>query len=71
MKFKVVIDKERCKGCELCVAVCSRHVLTMTKTLNAKGDHYAEALDLSLCTGCQQCALICPDAAIEIEGEDD
>jgi 2-oxoglutarate ferredoxin oxidoreductase subunit delta len=71
MKFKVVIDRERCKGFELCVEVCSRHVLTMTKTLNAKGDHYAETLDLSLCTGCQQCALICPDAAIEIEVEDD
>jgi len=71
MKFKVVIDKDRCKGCELCVAVCGQHVLTMAKKLNVKGDHYADAQNPGLCTGCQQCALICPDAAIEIEVEDD
>ena len=71
MRFRIIIDKERCKGCELCVSVCSRHVVMMTNKLNAKGDHYPETQDLGQCTGCQQCVLICPDAAIEIEMEDD
>lgn len=69
MKFKILIDKERCKGCELCVWVCSRTVLKMVEALNSKGYHFAEIQEPEDCTGCQQCAQICPDAAIEIEGE--
>ena len=70
MKFTITIDVERCKGCDLCVSVCGRDVLAMTKLLNSRGDHYPETRNAALCTGCQQCALICPDAAIEIETED-
>ena len=70
MRFRIVIDKERCKGCEFCVSVCKHGVLAMTHKLNAKGDHYPETLKTSRCTGCQQCVVICPDVAIEIEVED-
>ena len=71
MRVSIDIDKERCKGCELCVSVCGRQVLAMTRELNARGDHYAATQDMSRCTACQQCAVICPDAAIEIEVEED
>lgn len=69
MKFKILIDKERCKGCELCISACARAVLKMANGLNSKGCHFAKVQKQNDCTGCQQCAEICPDAAIEIEGE--
>lgn len=71
MKFRILIDKNRCKGCELCVTVCPRAVISMTKKLNARGDHYAQCIRPDECIGCLNCAQICPDAAVEIaKGED-
>jgi 2-oxoglutarate ferredoxin oxidoreductase subunit delta len=43
----------------------------MSKKLNSKGYHFAEIEHPEDCKGCRQCAEICPDAAIEIEKEDD
>lgn len=71
MNFKILIDKERCKGCELCVSACTHVVLKMADGLNSKGYHFAKIQEPEACTGCQQCAQMCPDAAIEIEGDDD
>ena len=33
----VVIDTNRCKGCELCTTVCPQHVLVMADFYNARG----------------------------------
>ena len=66
MKFKLLIDSQRCKGCELCVTSCPRFVLSMTNKLNDRGCHYPQTARPDDCIGCQHCALICPDAAIEI-----
>ena len=67
MKFKLTIDRTLCKGCELCVSVCSRSVLRMAKRLNAHGQRFAELDTRFECVGCRRCADICPDAAIEID----
>jgi 2-oxoglutarate ferredoxin oxidoreductase subunit delta len=71
MKFDVRIDKERCKGCALCVWVCKQAVLKMSKALNKKGSTYVECEKPAECTGCKSCAEICPEAAIEIAREAD
>ena len=62
----IVIDRERCKGCELCIPVCPRHVLAMGRAINRQGLHYAAAVKPEACTGCLNCARLCPDGAIEI-----
>lgn len=67
MKFMVIIDDERCKGCELCVAACPQDVLRMSERLNAKGYAVAENVAPDRCTGCKQCSTACPDVAITIE----
>ena len=55
----VVIDVERCKGCELCIPACPPDVLSMSDDLNQMGVRYP-VLHLG-CTGCQACQVICPD----------
>lgn len=65
-KGTVVIDKDRCKGCGLCVATCPFSVLGLTKELNRHGYNVAGMVAPEKCTGCTMCAQICPDVAIEV-----
>jgi len=69
MAGKVSIDSERCKGCGLCVAVCPKQIIVISKKSNKKGYFPAET-DNSECTGCAACAIICPDAAIEVHRDE-
>ena len=61
----VTIDKEGCKGCELCTLVCPMQVLGMSKRINSKGYFVAEVVHPYRCIGCCICAITCPDMAIE------
>ncbi len=63
----VIIDKNHCKGCELCISACPQKILEMSKTIGVKGYFYAELGDPSRCIGCRICAIICPDVAIEVK----
>jgi 2-oxoglutarate ferredoxin oxidoreductase subunit delta len=64
---RIVIDSERCKGCELCIGVCPQHVIRMSESFNAKGYRSAQLADpVGACTGCGVCAIICPDVAITV-----
>ena len=63
----VVIDLNRCKGCELCTTVCPQHVLQMADSFNARGYRPVQLVDPeSKCTGCALCAVICPDAVLTV-----
>ncbi len=66
MMPKVIVDKERCKGCELCTHSCPQHILSMSKEFNSKGYFYAAVHDQPRCIGCRLCAIVCPDIAIEV-----
>lgn len=63
---KVIVDRERCKGCELCISVCPQKIMVMSKTFNKKSYHPAEQINPEKCTGCAFCAMTCPDVAIEV-----
>lgn len=61
----LVIDAERCKGCELCIDACKPGVLAMTEMKrNEMGYLYPELLEG--CTACHACALICPDFVFQV-----
>lgn len=62
----IVIDIERCKGCELCMDACTSEVILMGKNVNGKGYHYAYSANPDKCTGCANCAVICPDGVITV-----
>jgi 2-oxoglutarate ferredoxin oxidoreductase subunit delta len=69
-KTKVTIDKNRCKGCELCVNYCPKQVLAMSKDINDKGYFYAQVVNQEACIACRFCGMMCPDTAIEIAVEE-
>ncbi len=60
-KLKLVVEKEFCKGCGICVAFCPKDVLILEK-----GKVKVENLDA--CIQCGQCELRCPDYAIYLGG---
>lgn len=65
---KVTIDKDACKGCGLCVTVCPKNIVVLSKTtINGKGYHPIEITDMSLCIGCANCAKMCPDFVLTVE----
>jgi len=61
------IDRERCKGCGLCVASCPKNVLEIHTELNRKGYFPAFQARPEDCIFCAICCTVCPDVAIEIE----
>jgi len=64
---RVVIDVERCKGCELCREACPKDVLALAEDLNNKGYRPVILLDPHHdCTGCALCATVCPDGCITV-----
>ncbi len=66
-KGRIVIEFERCKGCQLCAPVCPQQVIKQSDTFNAKGYRPALLVDPDgECTGCAVCAVICPDAVITV-----
>lgn len=68
-KGKIIIDREKCKGCELCVSVCPKQCIAISSGLNDKGYYPAEfsqGEEGDCCTACTLCALTCPDIAIEV-----
>ena len=63
----VVVNTERCKGCNLCVVACNFGVLDLQKKeVNNRGYHFAYMSAPEKCVGCQSYALVCPDACIEV-----
>lgn len=63
----VTIEKERCKGCDLCVVACPCNVLSLQpKEVNDRGYHFAYPANEEACIGCAACAMVCPDACIEV-----
>ena len=65
---KLTINVDNCKGCGLCVDVCPKAVLEISKNkINKKGHKPVEAVKEESCIGCAFCATMCPDCIIKVE----
>lgn len=65
VKGDIIIDIDKCKGCELCAAACPQESLELSRKLNSKGYHYIIKIEDN-CTGCTNCAMVCPDGIIKV-----
>ncbi|MCD8209944.1 MAG: 4Fe-4S dicluster domain-containing protein [Prevotella sp.] len=66
IKGAIIVNKDRCKGCALCVGACPKDVMALTKKVNVNGYPYVEITNLDGCIGCASCAIICPDGCITV-----
>ena len=66
VKGVIIVDTERCKGCEVCIGACPTEVIGMASEVNSKGYRYAYMENADACTGCTNCAIVCPDGVITV-----
>jgi 2-oxoglutarate ferredoxin oxidoreductase subunit delta len=63
---KIVIDRNKCKGCLLCIQFCPKASLKVDTKLNARGINPVQWDEQGECVGCAMCAIMCPDCCIEV-----
>ncbi|HNQ97468.1 MAG: 4Fe-4S dicluster domain-containing protein [Spirochaetales bacterium] len=70
---KIEIDRERCKGCLLCVHACPFTLIAVDSSMNSAGVYPVTFSSGGRCTACTSCYRVCPDCAITVyeleEGE--
>jgi 2-oxoglutarate ferredoxin oxidoreductase subunit delta len=71
MKGRITIRADRCKACLLCIEVCQREAIVRGVNLSPSGYAPVVAVEDAGCTGCALCAIRCPEAAIEVERDDE
>lgn len=64
--YKLEINKDRCKGCQLCIFYCPAKHLELSEQLNKRGVNFVKIKKNSKCLGCGFCFFICPESCIEI-----
>lgn len=62
---KIKIDKERCKGCYLCITNCPNGLIKIAGAMNSRGIKPVY-FSGGKCTGCSMCAVICPECGIKV-----
>lgn len=62
----IVVNIEKCKGCEVCVVNCPTKTIVLAREVNSKGYNYAYAATPEACIGCANCAMVCPDGVITV-----
>ncbi len=65
-KGRIEIDRERCKGCHLCILACPRNLIEVSQDLNGSGYYPAVPKETIECTACGMCWQVCPDTAITV-----
>jgi NAD-dependent dihydropyrimidine dehydrogenase PreA subunit len=59
MGYEVVVDQEKCVGCEECVEVCPVDVFEME-------DEKSVPVNAEECLGCESCVEVCESEAITV-----
>jgi 2-oxoglutarate ferredoxin oxidoreductase subunit delta len=65
-KGKVLIDRELCKGCFLCIRACPVEALEQDTEPNSSGSYPSKSAHPEKCIACGNCYLVCPDVCITV-----
>ena len=65
-KGKIVINRELCKGCYMCIRACPVKVLEKDTEANSTGTYPSVPVNGDKCIACGSCYEVCPDVCIEI-----
>jgi len=60
MAFQVSVDREKCKGCEECIEVCTVRVFEIQ-------EGKAVPVNIEDCIGCGSCVEVCKEKAIAVK----
>jgi 2-oxoglutarate ferredoxin oxidoreductase subunit delta len=66
IRGSIVVNVERCKGCEICLTACPLDVIALSKEVNGKGYNFAYPANPEDCNGCANCGMVCPDGVITV-----
>ncbi len=69
--YHVLVNRERCKACYLCLHVCQKGVLEKEEGVNAKGYQPVRVVKTKDCIGCRSCTIVCPEVAFELHALDE
>jgi len=69
----IIIDKDLCKGCDICVKVCKTGALQLVDATDKWEGAVVNIKDIELCNYCRLCEVQCPDFGIRVlkKGEED
>lgn len=60
MAFRVIVDGEKCRGCEECLETCTVKVFEIKKGKSM-------SVQMEGCIGCRSCVDVCKERAIVVE----
>lgn len=66
----ITIDRQCCKGCDICYSVCPKKIFAPSKSRNQYGTNMPEIKNPEDCIYCGLCERLCPDGAIEVTSEE-
>ncbi len=67
--YKLVLDRVRCVGCQICSLACPKNAITLTKQPRVQGEaarHAKVDIDLAKCNFCGICDVACPYGAVNV-----
>ena len=67
----ILIDRDLCKGCDICVQVCKPEGLKMVDAPDKWEGAVVDMVRPDDCTFCKLCELQCPDFAIRVLRKDE
>jgi 4Fe-4S ferredoxin len=72
--YKLVLDKKRCAGCQICSLACPKEAIKVEKQPKTPGQKAKKArvdVDLAKCNFCGICDIACPYGAVKVTLNDE